>query len=151
MNKTPLYFAGEPPIIDTGVSFPEGSYWPSELGLNMPEVDQINIGLCTVDGAPEDVWHWHNYAHAHPGVRLGHPKFPFRVEWEEFRIICLSHGGFVYEKPGKVSQIMIHEYCHILAGPGAGWEKPKGHGPLWAAQMARFGLYPWITGPYVCR
>jgi hypothetical protein len=122
----------------------------------MPEVDQINIGFCTLTlGEPAEAFFSSNplfsayqLAHAHVGVEQ-ETRDGWTASWVKriYNIICLSHGGYVYEKPGIVGVTMIHEYCHVLAYQKGAF----GHDQIWANELTRFGLEPWITAPYIMR
>ena len=120
-------------ILEGQVYVPEGSYRPSELGLNLEGVRWLNVGYCPF----REFRDWYggstSMAHAHT------------------RDICVRDGWYIFSRPGVVDDLMIHEYCHILAGPAAAAEIGRGHGPSWEAQMKRFGLVPLPTMTYVYR
>ena len=57
------------------------------------------------------------------------------------KLILLSRTHTVYGQPGQVTNTILHEIAHALAGPGAG------HGPAWKAIASRLGATPKSCAP----
>jgi hypothetical protein len=109
----------------------EGSYWPEWLGLNLKGVEWIHVGYCphpmVLNMTPAVKRFENNFAHAHPLEKA----------------ICFSSGTFIFEKPGVVSDTLIHEYCHILRGATPEEIMTKNlHDEEWGELMMMFGLEP---------
>lgn len=102
--------------------FPDGAYRPPELGVYMPEVRCITIGRCkNKENRRSAKYRWdREVAHAHPQTGM----------------ICLSNGAYVFERAGKVDDVLIHEYAHILA------PNDLTHGKEWSDIMIKYGLPP---------
>ena len=91
--------------------FREGVYRPDQLGLPFPEVRRVRVGTC-----PYVIWKPTTMAHAHPDLRE----------------ICVRNGGWVLDAPDKASEIMWHEYAHVLTNVD--------HDSPWRSRMATFGF-----------
>ncbi len=61
-------------------------------------------------------------------------------EWATKRIL-LSREHAVQKSPELVTDIILHEIAHALAGPGAG------HGPAWKTMAVRLGARPRSCAP----
>jgi len=115
----------------------EGSYEPHELGLSLPGLLLIHVGFCGRRGMEEGIYGFEGtvIAHAHP---------------EE---ICFQTGTYIFSRAGVVDDVLIHEYCHILAYTREPYDNGvDGHAsPVWCDLMVSYGLTPTRYVTYVYR
>lgn len=102
------------------VIVPTGTYKPEELQIHTPEVDLIHVGHCSCKtrgtGFTIDIAHATKY---------------YSKEGERFHEICFKHGGQIFDDLGKMQEIFLHEYAHILGG--------YGHDGKWAKVCHKLG------------
>lgn len=133
--------------------FRTGSYTPAELGLDMPEVSLVHIGFCIKQGMDNGLegfvpfFGQMSLAHCHQDAQQN-----WRGKWSDDEQVCVISGLYVSQKPGKVEDTMMHEYCHALAGARTSLlEGFEGHGPTWARLMEEHGLKPYASSAHVYR
>lgn len=116
-----------------GPYIPYGSYLPEQLGLYMEGVCAINVGICTSfpDYGEGDDRFESQWAHAH--IEEG--------------VICFTEGDFIFENFNVPSDVLVHEYCHILRGVS---NQIDGHDAKWKQYMRRYGLLGIPECQYVC-
>ena len=138
------------------------SYTPQELDIPFPEITGINIGECPGEGTHFECIASFN-AHTHLCKK---DKF--------YKNICIPDKKYLFNSDSSISDILWHEYAHVLDANYLGalvtncdvkgnhafefsstkemknnWE-PSGHGPTWKKIMKRFGKSPdrFVSEPY---
>jgi hypothetical protein len=126
------------------------SYTPKELDIPFPEITSINIGVCPgYKTHYMEVTPWS--AHTHQCKRDRY-----------YKSICVYDKKHLFNSDGSISDILWHEYAHVLDanyfGPlvvncdvrgmheiefptsdeRANWES-TGHGASWESIMIKFG------------
>lgn len=125
-----------------GPYIPYGSYFPAQLGLYMEGVYAINVGICTSFPEPTRIQQLLGY---------GEGDDRFESQWAhahvEEGVICFAEGDFIFENFNVPSDVLVHEYCHILRGVS---DQIDGHDVKWKQYMRRYGLHGIPECQYVC-
>jgi hypothetical protein len=104
---------------------PPYGYTPEYLGLPFPEVNKIYIGKCVCSNIG---FKYGESAHAH-----------VCKECKGYHSICITMRSLIYNSDGSPSDVMWHEYGHVLSK--IRFEKCSDHENL-AENLQNFGHGP---------